>query len=98
MRKKVEMGDTRVKTQALGGGGDQTCFITRAVTGSSHTPRSPTGAQGIAHNTFLTTSKICGIRAKKKKYSAQKKMCEYFFSAEYFLAQNFFSMRIIFSS
>ena len=77
IRKKVEMGETGCKSK-LGGGQNQTCFITRAVMGSPHAPRSPTGAQGIAHNTFLTTSKFCDIRAKKK-CSAQKKMSEFFF-------------------
>ena len=67
------------------GGQNQTCFITRAVMGSPHTPLSPTGAQGIAHNTFLTTSKLSGICAKKEYY-AQKKSCLGIF----FLARNIF--------
>ena len=63
MRKKVDMGETGCTSKQGGGGGqNQTCFITRAVTGSPHTPRSPTGAQGIAHGTFLTTSKITSQR------------------------------------
>ena len=41
---------------------------------------------------FLTTSKICGIRAKKKKTLRRKKMLTPF------LAQNIFFVRIIFVS
>ena len=41
MRKKVEMGETGCKSKLGGGDQNQTCFITRAVTGSPHTPRSP---------------------------------------------------------
>ena len=48
MRKKVEMGETSVtlgrKSKLMGdgeGGQNQTCFITRAVMGSPHTPRPP---------------------------------------------------------
>ena len=90
MRKKVKMGETGCQTKLGGGGQNQTCFITCAVTGPPHTPHSPKGAQGIAHNTFLTTSKICGIRAKKFT-PWRKKKSEYFFlvpniifSADYF--------------
>ena len=95
IRKKVEMGETGCKSKHAGGGGgqNQTCFITRAVTGSPHTPRSPTGAQGIAQSTFLTTSKICGIRAKKNTLRRKKLSHLFFFSAEYL----FFQHRILFS-
>ena len=79
MRKKVKMGETGCKSKLGGGVQNQTCFITRAVTGSPHIPRSPTGAQGTAHNTFVTTSKICGIRAKKKILRAEKKRLSIFF-------------------
>ena len=95
MHKNVQMGETKVQIQAEGVGG-QTCFITRAVMGSPHTPRSPTGAEGIAHNTLLTTSKICGICAKKKYCLEKKKVCEFFlvrnisFSAEYFFTADYF--------
>ena len=57
LSKKVELRETGCKPKPGGWGGqNQTCFITHAVTGSPHTPRSPTGAQGTAHDTFLTTS------------------------------------------
>ena len=82
MRKKVEMGETGCKPKPGGGGGgcqNRTCFITRAVMGSPHTPNSPTGVQGITHDTFLTTSKICGICAKKKILRAEIIMSEIFF-------------------
>ena len=40
MRKKVEMGETGCKSKLGGGGQNQTCFITRAVTGprTHHVP------------------------------------------------------------
>ena len=59
--------------QAEGGGGqNQTCFITRAVMGSPHTPRPPQVPRESPITLFFATSKICGICAKKK-YCAQKK-------------------------
>ena len=100
IRKKVEMGETGCKSKHAGGGGgqNQTCFITRAVTGSPHTPRSPTGAQGIAQSTFLTTSKICGIRAKKNTLR-RKKLSHLFFlarSISFFSTQYFFQCKLFF--
>ena len=51
-----------------GGGQNQSGYITLAVTGSPHAPhapRSPKDTQGITHDICLTSSKICGIPAKK---------------------------------
>ena len=56
-----------------GGGQNQTCFITRAVMGSPHTPRPPQVPRESPITLFFTTSEICGICAKKK-YCAQEKI------------------------
>ena len=53
------------------GGQNQTCFITRAVMGSPHTPRPPQLPRESPITLFFTTSKICGI-CGRKKYCAQK--------------------------
>ena len=94
MRKKVEMGETGCKSKPWGGGGGGKIKLASSPV-PSRGPRThhiplPTGAQGIAHDTFLTTSKIRGIRAKKNILRAEKKMSGFFFSAESFFAQNIF--------
>ena len=52
-------GGLVVQAEGGGGGGqNQTCFITRAVMGSPHTPRPPQVPRESPITLFFTTSKI----------------------------------------
>ena len=52
----------------------------------------------MAHDIFLTTSKTCGVRAKKKVLRTEKKVWVFFLAQNVFLGWNIFVVRIIFFS
>ena len=80
-----------------GGGQNQTCFITRAVMGSPHTPRPPQVPRESPITLFLPLLKFAAF-AQKKNTARRKKMSEYFFLArnDFFSAEYFFLVRNIF--
>ena len=92
-------GELVVQAEGGGGGGqNQTCFITRAVMGSPHTPRPPQVPRESPITLFLPLLRFAAFAlkrntARKKKFLSiffERRIffsTEYFFSAEYFLAK-----------